>query len=717
MTGVSLLLAWALGLGPWALPAPLTGTVRSFDGVPIAGATVVLHQGQQMQTTDVDAAGAYSFPDAVLPATMEVSARGFTSIRRLVQASPADFLLFPAGLTESVTVVPDSGNGVLPGASTRSQIEKVPAVTPDEVLRSVSGFSLFRRSPSRASNPTTHGVTLRGLSASGASRGLVLLDGVPLNEGFGGWVTWTRLPTDALDSVRVNRGAGGDTFGSDALGGVISLETPSTRRRLTSMTGQFGSRNAGGLDIAGGGGRESVSAFGAMTWFRTDGVVTVAPESAGPVDVPADADWVNGLGKIAFQSSAGLFIGAGWGGRDDRGNGTVQQRNRMTGGTFAGEYARVLQDFTVNVRGSISPNTFDQSFSIVGAGRATETVNSVQVTETFFTRVSGDLGWSMPRGSITTRMALTRGSADFKDTDPRLPATVSQILEDDSEAISLHAGFIPMSRLTLGGGVRQEWRAAPGEGDERDSTTVGHGSAAYEAMSGETRLTLRGSLAASHRWPTLNELVRNFQVGAIRTLANPDLLPERGRGGDVGVDLSQRLWNVKATVFRTVVHDAVANVTMNPTQRQRRNAGDARATGVEIDGEVRPMTGVRVGASLTITDATFRNSAEPPLEGKRLPQVPERSFALLGDITVWRSIVVSGILRSVSSQFDDDRNTFELAPATYADLRVAGRAGLLGWYLVIENVGDARIEVGKTPLVTLAPDRAVRVGVNWRIGN
>jgi outer membrane cobalamin receptor len=593
----------------------------------------------------------------------------------------------------------------------------MPAVTPDEVLRSVSGFSLFRRSPSRASNPTTHGVTLRGLSASGASRGLVLLDGVPLNEGFGGWVTWTRLPTDALDSVRVNRGAGGDTYGSDALGGVISLETPSTKRRQTSTTGQFGSRNAGGVDVAGGGGGESVSAFGAMSWFRTDGVVPVAPESAGPVDVPADADWVNGLGKIAVVTNAGLFVGAGWGGRDDRGNGTVQQRNRMTGGTFAGEYARVVEDFTINLRASFSPNTFDQSFSIVGAGRATETVNSVQKTETFFTRVSGDLGWSLPRGSVTARMAVTRGSADFTDTDPRLPATVSQVLEDDSEAISLHAAYMPMRRLTLGGGVRHEWRAAPAESDERDQTTVGHGSAAYEVMSGQTRLTLRGSLAASHRWPTLNELVRNFQVGAIRTLANPDLLPERGRGGDFGVDLSRRQWKVTANVFRTVVHDAVANVTMNPTQRQRRNAGDADSIGVEIDGEVRPRTGMRVGASLTITDATFQNSIEPPLEDKRLPQVPERSFALFGDVTLWRSIVVSGILRSVSSQFDDDRNVFELAPATYADLRIAGRSGQFGWYFVIENVGDARIEVGKTPLVTLAPDRAVRVGINWRIGN
>jgi hypothetical protein len=71
-------------------------------------------------------------------------------------------------------------------------------------------------------------------------------------------------------------------------------------------------------------------------------------------------------------------------------------------------------------------------------------------------------------------------------------------------------------------------------------------------------------------------------------------------------------------------------------------------------------------------------------------------------------------VRSVSSQFDDDRNQFELAPATQVDLRVAGRASAIGWYLVVENVGDAKIEVGKTPLVTLAPDRAVRIGVNWR---
>ncbi len=716
MIGASFVLAWALGLGPWASLPPLTGTVRSFDGVAIPGAIVILHQGQQTQTTVSDTSGTFSFADATLPAVIEVGARGFTTVRRQVQSSPSDFLLFPAGLSESVTVQP-AGTGYAAAIDTREQIERVPAVTPDEVLRSVSGFSLFRRSSSRASNPTTHGVTLRGLSASGASRGLVLLDGIPLNDGFGGWVTWTRLPTEALDNVWVNRGAGGDTYGSDALGGVISMTTPSTRRRQASVTGQFGSRSVGGFDAAAGGGRDEISAFGAASWFRTDGVVPLAAESVGAVDARADADWVNALGKAAVHSNAGLLVVAGWGGRDDRGNGTVRQRNRMSGGTFAGEYLRVFNQVGVNARGSISPNSFDQTFSIVGAGRATETVNSVQVTDTRTSRVSADLLWGGQRANVTGRVAIARASADFDDTDPRVPTTVSQSLRDDSEAISVHAGLVPISRLTIGAGLRREWRAAPTDAAERDATTVGHGSASFEALSGPTRLVLRGSAAASHRWPTLNEQVRNFQVGAIRTLSNPDLAPERGRGWDFGVTASQRLWNASATVFRTVVHDAVANVTIGTNLRQRRNAGDADATGFEIDAEVRPVARVRVGASATVTDATFENSLETVLEGKRLPQVPRRTFSLLADATIWRSVVVSGILRTTSSQFDDDRNQFELEPATQVDLRVAGRAGPLGWYVVLENAGDARVEVGRTPLVTLAPDRAVRVGINWRIGN
>jgi len=558
-------------------------------------------------------------------------------------------------------------------------------------------------------------VTMRGLSASGASRGLVLLDGVPLNEGFGGWVTWTRLPLAALDGVLINRGAAGDTFGSDALGGVISFSTPSASRRSVSVAGQAGSRGVGGFDGAAGGGRDNVSAFGAASWFRTDGVIPLAEESRGAVDVRADADWVNALGKVVLRSDSGLLTVAGWGGRDDRGNGTRLQRNRMSGGTFVVEYARLASDVaSIEGRVSVSPNSFDQTFTSPATGRATETLTSIQAIETSTTRATVDVSWGVPHGRMSARAALTRASADFTDTDPRVPSTVRQSLRDDSEAVSLHAGFLPDGRVTLGAGVRHEWRAAPNGEAPRDTTTVGHGSASWEAMRGPTSVVVRGSVAASHRWPTLNELVRNFQAGAVRTIANADLRPEQARAVDAGVSVRRAMWNASATVFRTVVDDAVANVTLTSTLRQRRNAGDARATGIEIDGTLQPTTGVHLRASATVTDATFRNSLEPPIEGKRLPQVPRASFALAADAMVWKSIVASGVWRTTSSQFDDDRNQFELASASQIDLRIAGRAGRFGWNFVVENASNARIEVGRTPLVTLAPGRAVRFGVDWR---
>ncbi|MEO6193359.1 MAG: TonB-dependent receptor plug domain-containing protein, partial [Thermoanaerobaculia bacterium] len=76
---------------------------------------------------------------------------------------------------------------------TREDLDRSPGLTLDEQLRQIPGFSLLRRSSSLTAHPTSQGVSLRGLGPSGASRTLVLFDGVPLNDPFGGWVYWNRL--------------------------------------------------------------------------------------------------------------------------------------------------------------------------------------------------------------------------------------------------------------------------------------------------------------------------------------------------------------------------------------------------------------------------------------------------------------------------------------------------------------------------------------------
>src|SRR5471030_2453850 len=94
----------------------------------------------------------------------------------------------------------------------------------DDALAAAPGFSLFRRTSSLGANPTTQGVSLRGIAPSGAGRALVTLDGVPQNDPFGGWVIWSSLPPEDISAAQIVRGAGAGPYGAGALTGVIALD-------------------------------------------------------------------------------------------------------------------------------------------------------------------------------------------------------------------------------------------------------------------------------------------------------------------------------------------------------------------------------------------------------------------------------------------------------------------------------------------------------------
>jgi outer membrane receptor protein involved in Fe transport len=101
-------------------------------------------------------------------------------------------------------------------------VEQVPAaafddsfsLTVDDALRGSPDFSLFRRNDSLTANPTTQGVSLRGLGPSGASRSLVLLDGIPINDPFGGWVPWSMMPVDSISRAEIVPGGGASAWGN-----------------------------------------------------------------------------------------------------------------------------------------------------------------------------------------------------------------------------------------------------------------------------------------------------------------------------------------------------------------------------------------------------------------------------------------------------------------------------------------------------------------------
>src|SRR5687767_10590094 len=282
------------------------GTVVDISGAVVPDAEVVVTSTDgRTVTVRTDADG--NFDAGLMASRVRVASEGFETADIQVSGPGAvQVVLRPTNFADSVVVTATRGAERLPTAAsstvlTAAELSNIAAGALDDALRTTPGFTLFRRSSSRTANPTTQGVTLRGVSGSGASRTLVLADGVPLNDPFGSWVYWNRVPLAAIDRVEVVRGGAGDLYGPDALGGVIQLLTFSpTRPRLRGSL-EGASHSTGRASLFGGTTLAGWTATAAGEWLGTDGVLTIGPESAGLVDVPADSDYKTGFVSLGTQ--------------------------------------------------------------------------------------------------------------------------------------------------------------------------------------------------------------------------------------------------------------------------------------------------------------------------------------------------------------------------------------------------------------------------------
>ncbi len=714
------LAAAALVLSMQGAPAasPVAGVVVDATGAPLAGARIRTRPASAETTTRGD--GTFELAGVASAIVLVISAPGHADLVApldLAAAARQRFVLQPRGIAERITVTAGAaGRVTTPGSATvldRGAIAASPGLTVDERLRSVPGFSLFRRSSSRVANPTTQGVTLRGLSGSGASRTAVFADGSPVNDPFGGWVYWNRIPLVAIDRIEVARGGSSDLHGSDAMGGAIRIETAS---RGASLLVEGGTHGTARLSAFGAGRWRQLRGGAALERSVTDGFVIVAPEARGGIDVEASSRHTTGFaglgGPLSSEVSAdvrGSYF------TERRGNGTPFQAN-----------ATLLRHGTASARGSVAGNVwtaramlssqdYDQTFSQVLPDRATERPTSVQHVEVMARDAAFE--WLRPhaRGAILAGGSTRHVDAPLADT--ALPA--GTVTATDARQRT-HAAFVQATgsagRATIGAGMRGEfWRSRRADGSDARAETflVPRASLAFRA--GDA-LALRAAYQDGYRSPTVNELYRDFRVGSVLTRANAALGPERARGWEAAALVTRPWLGARAAFFWTIVDDAIVNVTLLPGAtivRQRQNAGRIRARGLEIESDLRLTSGLALTAACAIIDSTFTRGAG--LEGLRVPQVP-RFQASAGFRGSWARATAALEWRFIGRQFDDDRNTpeFLLARSSIADMKVAWRAGRgVELFAAMENAFDEAPEVGRTPFVTLGLPRTFRAGVRW----
>jgi len=581
----------------------------------------------------------------------------------------------------------------------RRKIEQSPSHELDELLKDVPGLQLFRRSDARSGHPTSQGVTLRALGGNASSRALLVLDGVPQTDPFGGWINWPAYDPDDLREIRVVRGGGSVANGPGALAGTI--EMVSRAEAGTSGEADYGSRDSLeararlGLDV--GGGVLSISGRGE----RSDGFIPITQDTRGPADQRAPYREWSGRGRwvVAVGSSTELQANV------------AAFHDWRTRGT----------DFTVN-----RTNGADASARLVGRGawewtalaywqwrNLMSSFASVNAGRTQATRVS--LQDSVPSHGVG-------GSFEVRPPMPehvqlRIGADARRTTGESRELFSYVAGNPTRRRfaggdtwtagafgevtgdvgpVTLTGGARLDhWQIDHGHlfekviatqavlRDERYGARGGwlptaRGGAVVAIGSG---WSLRSAAYLGWRMPTLNELFRPFRAGADATAANPNLKPERLAGTEGGVEYAHGPLQLSLTGFANKLTDAIANVTLGKgpgvfpevgfvaaggTFSERQNVKAINVRGVEASAQwTRGPWSIAGGASLT--HARMEGSgAAAFLNGLRPAQTPR--FA--GTLSVsWQQDAKGAqvIVRRVGAQFDDDLNTSILKPATTID--------------------------------------------------
>jgi outer membrane receptor protein involved in Fe transport len=542
----------------------------------------------------------------------------------------------------------------------------------ENVLGDVAGFQQFRRSDSRSSNPSNQGATLRALGGNASSRTLVLLDGVPVADPFFGYIPFSALVPDRLSVVRVTRGGGAGAFGAGAVAGTIELAS-ATRDQLPVFGGSafYGSRDSTELSASVspdlGGGYVSLSG----RWDRGDGFWTTPKDQRVAASAPAAYDgWSTNLRAVAPLSTTSEIQFRGTIFRDER-----TLRFKGADSTSEGQDASVR--FVSHGKWQVDALAYIQArnFSNIVIS-ATSFRKSLNQRNTPSTGIGGKIELRPPVGDahvlrigVDTRFAegdmfedaYNAGIAANPVTARRHAGgeqiTTGVFAEDDwTLGPVVLTGGVRADRWSISNGFFRARNAAGGviaNNDYVDRSDWQFSGRAGAIVRLSDAIALRGAGYTGFRLPTLNELYRPFVVFPITTNANAALTPEKLKGVEAGFDLTPLPGvTIGATAFYNRLDDAIANVTINPTTRERQNVDRIVAKGFELAASARAGDFL-LSASYAYSHSTV-HAPGMAFNGLTPAQSPRHAASATVAWAPQDGPSLSTTLRYVSKQYEDD---------------------------------------------------------------
>lgn len=738
----------------------IRGTVTSADHNAVIGARVAVETPPRVSVSDAN--GRFTLRDltpghyAVL-----VTALGYKPLRRRVdvvagQTTTLDAQLDAGSLMLSSVIVtatrtPTEATKVASTVNvlTPEHVQTSPARESQDLLREIPGVELPRTSS--LVGGTAQIVSIRGVDEG---RTAVLFDGIPVNDAWGEWIDWGRVPKGMLDRVEVVEGGTSNLYGNGAMGGVISFFSRPLAPGAVNMTVEGGSRDtrhvfgSAGVPIDG-----ALNAYLSGDYQDGGGYTLLDPVKRGAIDVRSEIIQRNLYGRFNYSPSAHISAFAtGHLFGDNRNTGTPlsyqtrQQRDVSLGADY-GAYERGLlslrawdgrQDEHQRASGIRASSTTCAVPS--SAARQCEDSNVVATipshdwgASAVWTRTTAWHLESFSIGGDYRRMSGAFDEVDFNTTCPSANCgkVVRTIWSGGDQALSgafaqaIAAPIAPV-RVELSARV-DRWSNDNGRSVDATQGTTDYENRTKTAFSPRLgvryqvipTLSLYGAVYQAFRAPNLAELYRKQISGTSITIPNPDLKPETALGREAGLDWQPVDWlQFKGTWYVADYKDFNVPVQIAagpPAVRQRLNVSKSRSKGGEAYLALRPVRPLFISGSVNYDDD--RVVAGPPgtLVGAHINRVPSpkqmvRATYASGKFGKW-----TGIWRH-----EGHTTTLQgawLDPYTVVDANVQRELVRgISAFASVENIGDTTYQInlagtGANTLISYGLPRTVRIGL------
>ncbi len=621
---------------------------------------------------------------------------------------------------------------------TRKDIATTSASTVPNLLWRIPGFTMRDHQSAFASSPGRRVASFRGLSGSSGGRSLIMVDGVPLNDAFNGYMQWNRIPLALVDRVEVIRGGGSMIWGSRSLGGVVNIltRTPTTTGVQLQAEGGTGGSYRGtltGTVVA-----SRLRASIATDWAATDGYLVTRPDLRGSVDVPSGDETKVVTGQLGYDLTPSLQLTASGSYFDLDSRGPTPGGGNTSDATEARAGLRWLSPAggVWTLRSYRTRTNYLNNSGIVSADRNTETPNREQTQSA--TVLAASLQWAQAVGrrhQLSAGLDISRTEGDIDE--------LGNFSNGDWTLNRGNGGQQQLGGLFLQDNLRltDRWQvqlAVRGdrmrnvEGYRLDTTLPAGATVIDTSYADATRtrlnysvglrfeatpqMTWRAGTYTALRAPTLFELYQtNYSTRGAVIAANPSLRPETLRGVELGVDLTPSPSTVvRLNAFLNKVEDAILDFTIgtattngqsflecgpvprNQACRQRRNVAGLRTLGLESEIEVHPAAHWSIWGSYTY-NPTRIDAPGDAIDGLLARGAAKHMASASITLDQPRLATITFEQRYVGARQDDDLNTTPLDRFFVSGLRIARQVmPRVSTYLKVENLFDTKYEVTRS---------------------